>query len=425
MPNEQNNQEAELPAIFCPECECEYEPDNSVEVDGIAYCSDCAHSCEECDFVTINENEIYSAYVNGYSRRSGTKCLCADCSFECADCNDRFANGIDEHTNASDERVCERCNENYYTCDSCATTIHYDDTYRVNDGTYCEDCGRRAERENEEEEEDDDSTLIHDYDYKPKVRFQKAIGEVLSHEFPTLFLGWEIEVDGAGESDANVKRAGIEADGIIYAKHDSSLDDGFEVVSHPGTIGYWRKFDWGFASKLQRMGYKSYDYKDSDDKYTCGMHVHVSRDALTETDICRLLWFFRDNAELVFKLSRRKRSALNQWAKIDGASYSSLAEKLQAFSGSRYEAVNLVPHRTVEFRIFRGTLDVASIKRNLALVSALCAFMKTDCQLTGDEFLRWINCSAESVVGTELAIALSKWIGGILPTLAAKEDNDD
>ena len=53
------------------------------------------------------------------------------------------------------------------------------------------------------------------------------------------YLGAELEIDGAGECSENAQEILNLANGdweLIYCKHDGSLDDGFEVVTHPMTL---------------------------------------------------------------------------------------------------------------------------------------------------------------------------------------------
>ena len=54
-------------------------------------------------------------------------------------------------------------------------------------------------------------------------------------------MGVELEIDHGGESDYNAERIlalANQSEERIYCKHDGSLDDGFEIVSHPMTMDY-------------------------------------------------------------------------------------------------------------------------------------------------------------------------------------------
>ena len=55
------------------------------------------------------------------------------------------------------------------------------------------------------------------------------------------YFGVELEVDEGGESDSNAERVlDIANSGreLIYCKHDGSLNDGFEIVTHPMTLDF-------------------------------------------------------------------------------------------------------------------------------------------------------------------------------------------
>lgn len=57
-------------------------------------------------------------------------------------------------------------------------------------------------------------------------------------------MGVELEIDGAGEYSGNAKTilalANAKED-LIYCKHDGSLDEGFEIVTHPMTLEFHQK----------------------------------------------------------------------------------------------------------------------------------------------------------------------------------------
>lgn len=96
------------------------------------------------------------------------------------------------------------------------------------------------------------------------------------------YFGVEPEIDDGGHSDRNAK---ILLDAVntdaeyIYIKTDSSLHDGLEIVTHPMTLDFHlHHFAW---DKLLRtasaLGYRA------DDTETCGLHIHVNRSSLGNT----------------------------------------------------------------------------------------------------------------------------------------------
>lgn len=131
-------------------------------------------------------------------------------------------------------------------------------------------------------------SIIHDYYYKPDPIFY---GKGQPH------YGIELEIDEGGEYDDNAERIlniGNRINEHIYCKHDGSLDDGFEIVSHPATLEYhtntipWKKI----LDEALEMGYYSHN------SGTCGLHVHINRAALGESveeqenTIARIVYFF-------------------------------------------------------------------------------------------------------------------------------------
>ena len=96
---------------------------------------------------------------------------------------------------------------------------------------------------------------IQDYYYKPTPNF-----------FGTgpRFFGVELEIDEAGENDHKawelLNIANGEGEKRLYCKHDGSLSDGFELVTHPMTLYYhteqmpWEKL----LHRAVEMGYTSH-----------------------------------------------------------------------------------------------------------------------------------------------------------------------
>lgn len=401
MPNEQlpmfGLTPEELPDIAnceCPNCGGEFLHDEGYDVGGDHHCPDCVIHCEECDSAYVDgADEIGEAYVGWHyrTRTNITRILCDDCAFTCADCSERFDAGGDTYENSSSDRICERCAENYYTCDDCGCVIHADDTRGNDDGTYCSDCFR---------ESDEDG--IYSHEYKPSPEFHAAQGELTTAR--NVFYGVEIEVEGG--SDASI----VNHD-AFYCKRDGSLDDGFEIVSHPCTFKWWASQPLDFLPRLSRAGYRSYDTE------TCGLHIHVSRDAFTTAEIARLAKFFRNSADFIFKVSRRRsREAMNQWARIDSNDDAHLERKVNnRYDCFRYEALNLSCAHTLEFRLFRGTINVSAVKRNIAFTHTLCQYAKTTGLLNAQAYVEWLRSGkAVELVGEELGTALVTWLSGLL-----------
>ena len=437
MPNEQQSlfPDAELPArgqspvpCVCPNCSAEFEEEDGIipDSDTELHCRDCIHVCDECGMTTIDDDEIRVAYTGGNWRRSEEACLCSDCRFTCADCGRGFADTITPQLNADGKRICERCSEAYYSCDDCGDTIHQDTVQCDDSGTYCESCHNHHRPDDGDDAEDNDGRALHAYDYRPTPCYNTVPGERLPR-CGNPFFGVEVEVDYPQYRPKPDRIADIEAANLgdsWYCKEDGSLNYGFEVVSHPGTWHHWQSVGLTWMKALSTAGYRSFDTS------TCGMHVHVSKSFLTRLDELKLLALFQNNATLFKRLSRRcggQEANYNTYASITRKpSTAELAKMLVMVEcdgrskkyvhkvrwHSRYTAINLEPEKTVEFRLFRGTLNPASFRRNLSLVVAVCHFVKWAGmhQLTADHFRVWCKVLGKNILGKGDAKILVSWL---------------
>ena len=290
--------------------------------------------------------------------------MCPDCydaeTVRCDCCGERIwrsdAEGNDCIT------ICVHCYDNRYTnCEECGALIHNDSAYYEDDSDYpyCERCF--IARQN---------YSIKPYNYKPSPIF---------HGDGNLFMGVELEIDKGGEISENAETlinvANIDSE-CIYCKHDGSINDGFEIVSHPMTLDYHiNMMNWEeIFERAVNMGYRSHQTS------TCGFHIHVNRNAFGKTYveqeecISRIIYMVENYWNELVRFSRRTEANLNRWASRYGImttardTYKSAKDRCLG----RYVAVNLENNFTIEFRIFRGTLFYPTFKATLQLVDELC-----------------------------------------------------
>lgn len=328
--------------------------------------------CPTCGDILNKDDAIYTDWGEIYCE----SCI-GDHTYNCTECGRLCPIGCQHY----DGRImlCDDCYEDYYTCEHCGCFVHVDDVYfsdDYSDEAYCPDCWRNYVKR-----------FIHDYYYKPDPIFY---GE------SPFFMGVELEIDGAGEDDDN---ANVIVDTMncdkehIYCKHDGSLNDGFEIVSHPASLEYHaNNMNWeNMMKEAVDMGYKSHNAR------TCGLHVHVSRKAFGNTydeqeiHIGKVIYFVAKHWNELLKFSRRTREQLERWAKRYGI-YEDVKSTYDNAKGendyTRYVCVNLEPRNTIEFRFFRGTLKYSTFLATLQLVDAIC---KTVVRLTEEEMqnLSW------------------------------------
>lgn len=295
--------------------------------------------------------------------------LCTDC-FEdqtviCNDCGERIWTA--DSINEAGYPLCENCFDRHYIrCENCDRVIDRDDANYL-DGDeypYCQSCY---------DDRCDDDSVIHDYSYKPDPIFY-GDGD------GNRFFGVELEIDHAGADSYNAEQlldvTNRDAE-YAYCKHDGSLDNGFEIVTHPLSLSCHQTFmPWSeLTDKAVRMGYTSHQAK------TCGLHVHVNRDAFgetiesQETVIARILYFFEKHWEELLKFSRRTEYQLQRWAARYGYKDqpSEILDHAKKGCGAgRYTCVNITNYSTIEFHMFRGTLKCSTILATLQMIDVIC-----------------------------------------------------
>lgn len=341
------------PAYMCYHCNNWFKRGEEYEYRGYLFCPSCYENsfreCYECGTLIYEDDSIRDAHWDHY---------CLDCADEhllyCDYCNEyhRRDNMVSD---ASGNYMCRDCFEyHYYICDDCGDFVYHTDAYWNDDTPYCEECHHN-------------NSYIREYGYKPAPIF---------HGEGNRFLGIELEVDRGGY-DHNAAREVIDILGsdYVYCKYDGSLDDGFEIVSHPATLEYHSQVDWeGALQYLRDEGYESHDAG------TCGIHIHMNRAGfgITEEEqelgIAKVLYFFERFWDKVVKFSRRTQSQLDDYAARYLYKSSEHPEDILEYAKndmSRYRCVNLCPRSTVEIRVFRGSLVYETFMASLQFCELL------------------------------------------------------
>ncbi|MCD8158153.1 MAG: amidoligase family protein [Clostridiales bacterium] len=314
----------------------------------------------------------------------------------------------------SETTVCFDCYKKYYyRCSKCGEiksldvrserprsyeTYPYLVYYDVETGKNCFICVDCQEK----------NTAINDSCYKPKLKFH-------TDDIIPRFFGVELEVD-RGEDSRQISDTYENRDGHvynvlniankknseenIYVKCDGSLHRGFEIVSHPMTLDYHIKnMPWKeVMSYLTEAGYLSHNTD------TCGLHIHVNRDSFgySEKDrieaMSRLLYFTEKNSEKLFIFSRRTRSQINEWANWYGerSRPGDYRELFRFSNGEKYRTINLTHRETIEFRLYKGTLNYNTFIASLQMTNELCriAVIYSDDEivnLSWEDFIKGIN----------------------------------
>lgn len=339
-----------------------------IPINNLKYCNDCniliingddthPNICDEC-FSFYSECTNCGEMVHEYDMTTDDfgNHICPECIefYEtCEDCGFLINRRHNNFYTTSDNRIiCEECYQNsYFTCDECGEIYSTDECYEDDCNYYCEYCFHERR-----------TNVIYDYH---GFRDWHDLGNDSNLRF-----GFELEVENT-KNLLNNKIVASEVCSImnkdVICSYDGSLDDGFEIVSHPMTLKYINDN----TDKLKNMlSYLRKNGFESHNPGTCGLHIHVSRDGLGTTSteqnrvINNILMLFENFTEEITIFSRRRSGDIKRWANFI-SSYRGFNGKIlsmkyivnQKNHCNRYMAVNLENRDTIEFRIFRGTLN--------------------------------------------------------------------
>ena len=310
------------------------------------YCEDCYPEIITCDFC---QREFHKSTMED----DGINCACQECMEElviyCSECEQLVM--VDDTEEFMNEHVCYTCSENI--------------------------------RQN--------LKYISVYERKPIPNFHS-----LPKELCQPYYGWELEIDRKEKiSDSEIEKHaeyihdtanGTELSDFekyCYLKFDGSIKNGMEIISHPCTYNFHIQ-EMKLSEILyeaEQLGYSSHDVG------TCGLHIHISRTAFGSTlekqelNIAKLLLFFETNWQNIVKFSRRSRTSITEYCDRYGLKEGEKPQQLleKAKQSGRFFAINLKNEKTIEIRIFRGTLKLETFVSSLQfthLITNLVSNMK-------------------------------------------------
>lgn len=217
----------------------------------------------------------------------------------------------------------------------------------------------------------DYSGFVRRYHHTPKLMFRHGVNDkscsfdVANSSVLSIlpFVGFELELEHDTEClDELYKYARwtLESTDAVYIKQDSSLVNGFEVVSHPGVPGYWLlEHDWTWLENLREWGFHHAETGISGEGGA--MHFHVNRKA------------FVDDAHIL----RFEKTMLGlDWIVAEGLAVDTpyAERKPQGIGALENEKINkyrwVRPTRnTVEVRCFRGSMDKMGVLLAMQIIS--------------------------------------------------------
>ena len=328
--------------------------------------------------------------------------------FQCGDCSDYFFADEQYHNVQDDYGVCDSCVSNYYWSDRNNYYSDYsDDDYDEDEDREYENIGSRHSSKHE---------LGH-------------IPSKYDMRNPHVLLGLELEMEINEDFDLD-DRAGLLLNSVnpcyanerpyTYAlcEQDCSIDRGFEMVTaytgldvHAHQLGFFKDRFRGATSH---------------NTSTCGLHVHICKSDMTTLHASKMVLFINDpaNHDLIYALARRDESGYckiydkksdKSWIK-NALLRTRRKDQIQALNPDRYEALNFQNEKTVEFRLFRGTLKYETIMSCLEFTFATWHFCRNAStnQLTTAGFLDFI-CKPENRKDTKFLRSYLREKGFTLP----------
>ena len=264
---------------------------------------------------------------------------------ECLDCNDTVL----------DINFCESCN----SCHECCSCQSESENYTIQDAS----C--------------------------------RAYPEMRPFPAPTphfLYLGVELEVEiPSGDRQDVARRLKKDYSDDILIKGDGSLDDGFEMVSGPFSIEEHKLLWPNLLPVVSKLGARSWSHS------TTGLHVHLSRAFFTPLVLGKLLVFLNSEAtrahivvlagrecpDFAAMAKKKLTDVVSKKKKYNyrDDTYTCTRERVcRGNTTSRYEALNLQNEKTVEIRIFKGTLNIEHVLADIEFCHA-AAYWVTNCSI--------------------------------------------
>ena len=242
---------------------------------------------------------------------------------------------------------------------------------------------------------------VRNYSHKPNPLFHRVNSRkncfVTDEAWKYRHFGVEIETDTTDcevlttqskiASMAHLIGRGItQSEQLLYVKEDSTCS--YEFVSHPFTWRYFNNYGkhifYTLFKMLKNDGFVSHNAEDS------VFHVHVSKASVKHTTLFKALslMYNPSNYDFILDVSQREEDSLNEWAScvlydnfVDNVKnpYTYLTKYQNNPSRidsqiSRSTAINLLPRNTIEFRLFRGSLNMNVFLKNLQFIRSVLSW---------------------------------------------------
>ncbi len=287
--------------------------------------------------------------------------------------------------------------EEYCYCEGCDDYCNEDDYYGEG---YCHECNDRYEEENEYNEDEDCcyeherycsnySSRVED-EISPKYLPSENVNTDLSRSKDTWYgLEWEVMARNSMPDD--FPQVLTNENDWFMCKKDGSLDEGnggFEICSAPSSFKFLK-------DRLQKLFHSDYWLDENGNTYVkgwntgcAGIHLHISRRALTPLQIGKMLVFVnaKKNKRFIEDIAGRN---MGRWCK----SHEKNLRDGSYRDDDRYQAVNTSNRNTVELRIFRSNVSENGLMRVIEFTDAFVHFLKQSSMnsVSYKDFMRYMK----------------------------------
>jgi len=301
------------------------------------------------------------------------------------------------------------------TCDRCQCVLSDDNGRNNFYGEYlCDNCLEYAEQERDEEEmyEDEEDAPETDngryrgviaYSSKPHPEFHHRNDDgtesvtsrprTFEHQkkqvnLPYLSCELEAEAPSFTDLDDEAARLGRKTNYLVYCKQDCSINYGFEIVSQPMTLDYIQNNTASFKDCIENLradGWRAWDASN------CGFHIHLEKKSFVdERHQMKFIYFVFNNKQKMVKFTGRNSSYasydLSYFLNVNGEEWQREKPTILKVIKNRNEghdphynrnlAVNIMPERTCELRVFKPSMRFSTLLAYFEFVHCLWAFTK-------------------------------------------------
>ena len=250
---------------------------------------------------------------------------------------------------------------------------------------------------------------LQNYDFKPMRRvFNYSTNEKNIDIESSLFLGFELETEAANspisrETMAHLVKE-IAGKDCVYCMKDGSLSNGIEIASFPFTWDWYKKVGkdkWTeLLLYLKDKGWRG-DIRGEGHSNPVGFHVHTTKAAWSNLQVYKLIQFVYNpaNRDLMDIIAGRKPMQYCRISQEDFDRSVMLAKDKKNVSKNHYNMINLNKKsdstqggKTIEFRMFKGSVEPLIVHKNLEFIKAIFEFTKDHPKkdMFKDKFVKFI-----------------------------------